>query len=373
MKPWEPILRSDTASTPFSGWGFLVGWLEARSDTSRPFIVVVTDAQGATLAIAPWCITTEKDGLRRLTGIGGTDGWYHDPRLFKPDCGTAVAKKLVETLRQARRDWDVLDLLLRDAVSAPLMAALKGLGLGFSERIDWRQQQTIRFTSDWPTYWSERPSQLRNLVARRGKKLAGRPHRFFKVDAAMLTPYLETLFRLHRQRWASERDWEPYYALIRTTVSEAQATGRLCFYGLEVDDQVIALELLIRCEQEAFELMRITNASPQDEALSPGSLLTAWALSQLNADGVTAVNLGPGIQPWKSSLETERTASARCLVLRPSIVPRAVLTRWDLLKPHLRALPGMRRVIETLRPAPLPSGSCSLGSMRDRRIHQGLS
>lgn len=380
LKPWEPLLRSDMASTPFSGWGFLEGWLETHSETSRPFIVVVTDARGATLAIAPWCITTENDGLRRLTGIGGTDGWYHDPRIFKPDCAAAIAGKLVEALRQARREWDFLDLLLRDAISAPLMASLKGLGPGFEERIDWRQQQTIRFTSDWSTYWSERPSQLRNLVSRRGKKLAARPHRFFQVDASTLTHYMERLFQLHRERWAAERDWKPYYGDIRAIVHDAQASGRLYFFGLEVEEQVVALELLIRCENQAFELMRITSGSAQEEALSPGSLLTAWALAQLIADGVQAVNLGPGIQPWKSSLETERTASSRCLVIRPSIVPLTILTRWDLLKPYLRSIPGMQRVLAAIRPLPvalrplpalLAPNSCPPAC--DQRIDQGLS
>ncbi len=359
-RPWEEALRSVPSPTPFNGWSFIRACLDAPSDAHRPFLILVTDEARRPLALAPWAIIRGPHGLRELTGIGGEDGWYHDPLIARGPLDEALAAQLVQALRSCRSEWDVLQLELRQEGNSVLIRALQGLGVSASEHVTWRQNQTVHVT-DWASYWKARPSQYRGLIRRRGQKLAALPHRFLEADHESLQPLLETLFALHRQQWRDERDWDPYYAKIRAIAADALDSGRLCFFALEVEGQAIALELLIRCQDQAFELMRITHPHPDYEPLSAGSLLTAWALEQMVARDIRTLNLGPGHHPWKGFLETGQTPAVSLVVTQPSRLPSLLLPpRHAYLKPYLRSLRGIREVAHLLKPwrqapgAPLP-------------------
>lgn len=352
--------RRGLPPTPFHGMGFLEAWLAGLPAGSSPFVVLVSEQQQPA-ALALWCIERSPLGVRVLTGLAGDDAWYHDPWLIEPRREEAVAVALVEALKGAHRDWDLVQLVLRDAVSTTLIRHLARAGLASGDRVDWRQQQTAVLGDDWGRYWGDRPKQLRELVRRRGKKLAALPHRFVEANDARVEGMLETLFALHRERWIQERDWSGYYHLIRGIAQEALAQDRLCLFALEVEGRPIALELLVRCGDRAFELMRIVDPSPDFASLSSGSLLTAWAFERMHAKGVRVVDMGPGHHEWKAGLETERTATVLRVVARPGHVLALLAVGWTgLLKPQLRAAPQLIRLKAMLRGSrralrPLPS------------------
>lgn len=354
--------RHELPPTPFHGMGFLEAWLSAIPAGSSPFVVQVSDADRP-VALALWCITRDSLGIRRLTGLSGDDAWYHDPWLRDPRHEESVAEALVLALKGARREWDMVHLVLRDAMSGSLIRQLARAGLSTGDRVDWRQQQTAVIGDDWNRYWGDRPKQLRELVRRRGKKLSAVSHRFVEAGDERLERMLETLFALHRERWSQERDWDGYYHLIRGIAREALAQEQLSFFMLEVEGRPVALELLVRCGDRAFELMRIVDPSPDYASFSAGSLLTAWAFERMHAQGVRVVDMGPGHHEWKAGLETERTATVLRVVARPSHVLALLALGWTgFLKPRLRAAPALMRLKARLRDSrkalrPLPSPS----------------
>lgn len=314
-----------------------------------PFVILISDEEGWA-AIALWCLQRDGLGIRRLTGIGGADAWYHDPWLIRPGKEEAIAEALAAALREARRDWDLLDLVLRDALSAPLLKPLRKLGVSCAERIDWRQHQSASLGEDWEAYWNARPKQVRELVRRRGKKFEALEHRFLEADPETLEPLLDGLFALHQARWKAERDWSAYYQGIRAIAREAMDRGELCFYALEAEGRVLAYELLVRCGARSFELMRIVDPSPDYASLSAGSMLTAWALERMHAAGVREVDMGPGQHEWKAGLQTHLTGTVSLGVARPGRAIALAHLSWNgLIKPTLKGLPLVQQLKAVLK------------------------
>ncbi|GEM_PF-1111425 len=348
IRALENSWRAREAPSPFHEWSFLESWLGRGDRREKPFLVLVTEDDDW-VAIALWCIEYDGLGIRRLTGLGGEDAWYHDPWLLKPEKEAAVAEALALALREARRDWDMVKLILREDQSGSLLRHLESSGLAYSERVDWRQHQTAALGESWTVYWDERPKQLRELVRRRGKKLAALPHRFLEADALSLDRLLEDLFRLHLNRWHAERDWSAYYQQIRAIATDASERGTLCFYALEVEGTIIATELLLRSGTRSFELMRIIDPSPIYGALSGGSLLTAWALERMHRAGIREIDMGPGHHEWKSGLETHRTGTILKVVAQPRHLPAVAWVAWEgTFKPVLKEIPWVRRLKATL-------------------------
>ncbi len=352
------------APSPFSGWSAVESWLVQRERETEPFVILVGD-EGRWVAAAPWCLERDRWGIRQLTGIGGEDAWYHDPWILRPDKEEEIVQALIAALRSARQDWDMLQLVLRDATSSSLIKGLGSAGLAVTERIDWMQNQTAILGEDWNSYWAARPSATRELVRRRGKKLSALNPRFLEADAGNLEPLLEAMFRLHAERWHGERDWRGYYRYIRAIATEALERGDLHFYALEAEETLLALELLVRCGDRAYELLRIIDPSPRYSAYSAGSLLTAWAFERMQQCGVREIDLGPGHYDWKSALETHRTETVKLAVAQPSRLPALALVGWDgILKPYLREVPLVKRIKRALASAkhpeiqasPTPSG-----------------
>lgn len=351
IRALEAAWRSLRPPTPFLAWSHLDAWLSQTDRKALPFIILVSDEQGWA-AIAAWCIQRDGLGIRRVTGIGGEDAWYHDPWLIRPEKEEAIAEALAAALLEARRDWDMLGLVLRDESSAPILGQLRKLGMSYAERVDWRQHQTASLGEDWEAYWNARPKQVRELVRRRGKKLEALEHRFREADLETLDPLLDGLFGLHQARWKSERDWSAYYRSVRALAHEALERGELCFYALEAEGRMLAYELLIRCGARSFELMRIVDPSPAYASLSAGSLLTAWALERMQGAGVREVDLGPGQHEWKAGLQTHRTSTFSLAVARPGRAVALARLSWNgLLRPALKGLPLAQQLKAVLKGA----------------------
>lgn len=316
--PARPLTRqwaALTPSTPFSGWEVFQGWAAGRPPGSEPFVLMAVDAQGKLVAIAPYCLERDRFGIRRLTGMGGQDAWYHDPWVLDPKHADRVAVLLVETLRKHRRDWDTSELILRPHVSGALLAELERLGKVYPEIVDWRQHQGITWTDDWEAYWQTRPAKLRETVARKAKRLAKIPHRFFRAEDHEAEGLWERLFEIQASRFASERDWGPYHDYLRLLCRSERRLGGLYLFGLEIEGQVAALELCLRRGEQVFKLTRTF-----DDAFtyySPGSVLAAWVLETLHASGVRQVDPGPGHNAWKAMLQNAELGTVLLRVASP--------------------------------------------------------
>jgi CelD/BcsL family acetyltransferase involved in cellulose biosynthesis len=332
------------APSPFHGWLSVETWLEQCKREIEPFVILVSE-QGRWVAAALWCVARDRWGIRRLTGIGGEDAWYHDPWILEPAKDAAIAKALVDALKSRHQDWDMLQLVLRDAQSGALIRALGCAGLAVTERIAWQQHQTASLGEDWTAYWEARPKGLRDMIRRRQKQIAALQPRFIEADAGNLDRLLTALFRLHEDRWRDERDWSGYYRHLRAIATEALERGDLCFYALEAEETPLALELLVSCGERAYELVRVIDPSPTYTPYSAGSLLTAWALEHMHQRGIREVDFGPGHHEWKAKLETYRTETVQLVVAQPTRLPALAVVGWGgIVKPYLREVPLVKHL-----------------------------
>lgn len=346
LRALEQAWPAKTPPAPLLGWQAIQTWFEENE--AQPFVIVLRE-QERLVAAAPWCLVNDRAGTRLLTGIGEDDAWYHDPWILRPEQSEAIAEALVDTLRRERGGWDMLRLDLRDSRSAALIRELGKLGVAVSERIDWKQHQTIALGDDWDAYWATRSREVRNHLRKRQRQSAPFSPRYLEADAQNLDSLLDAIFRLHRARWEGERDWTPYYRVVRTAVEEALARDELGFYALELEGRLVALELLFREGERAYMLMGIYDSESPHAALSPGILLRNWACQRLHEAGVREINLGPGHYTWKAQLETQRTETVRLSVALPSRLPAVARVAWSgIVKPYLREVPLVLRLKEAV-------------------------
>lgn len=342
--PTHTLIRqwaSLTPSTPFNGYEVFQGWAAGRAKGSEPFVLMAVDGRGQLLAIAPWCLERDRFGIRRLTGIGGQDAWYHDPWVLDPTQADAISGMIVEALRANRRDWDLCELILRPRQSRALLAEFGRLGKVYPEVVDWRQHQGITWTDDWEAYWQARPANIRGTVAGKGKRLARVPHRFFRAEDHEALELCERLFEIQASRFAAQRDWGLYHDYLRLVCRSERSLGGLWLFGLEIEGQVAALDLSLRRGDLVFKLTRTF-----DEAFSPfspGSLLAAWVLETLHASGVRHVDPGPGHNAWKSMLQTTVIDTVQLRVASPvSMKGMGSLSLSEVLIPSLKKNPFVR-------------------------------
>ncbi|HEY9857847.1 MAG TPA: GNAT family N-acetyltransferase [Stenomitos sp.] len=280
-----------------------------RSDT-EPFVIAVRDGADRVVAIAPWSLEhrPERLGKRHVTGIGGGDGWYHDP--LGGDAATSAA--IVGCLKTHRALWDTLRLRIRPDRSRSLVAQLRQLGLMVEQQSVECHHRLIDLSAGWEAYWQELPSSLRRNLRSAERKLQSLPHRFLEIDAAHAEPWLDVLFRMHQDRWTTEQDqeafyamkgpdsWLTFYAFLRAMVTQVLPEGPACLYALEIQGRPAAIDLVLPYGTCAYGTLRAYD--PEFRPLSAGHLLNNWEFQRLNAQGIETIDLGSGLYPYKERL-----------------------------------------------------------------------
>lgn len=343
---------------PFAAWGVLLDWLELPDRDGKPFVIVVKDGADGLLAVAPWMLRRDRSGIRHLSAIGGEDAWYHDPWLLQADAGEAVASALTQALREARRDWDLLSLILRPEFSAPFLQALKPLGFSVENRVEWRQHPVIRFGESWERYWEARPKKIREMLSRRQRQLGQLPHRFYSASPEETPVLLEHLFRHQAANFSGVRDWSAYHAYMHLVAQAALCQGNSSLHVLEIDGRVAATQFQAHHGERAYGLLRSYDA--EFGRFSPGSLLSIWGLEEMHRSGMRWIDLGPGTNDWKQLVQTESCETIQIRVSSPgSLLGMGMLGVNEVLLPRLKNSrwgQAMRERLNAMRgKSPLPA------------------
>lgn len=362
LEPYRAEWSAPTAPTPFATWETYQRCLAHHPPTTRPFVLVVLDDTGRLIALAPWIKRTD-GGVRRLSGL--QDAWYQDPLFFQPERAREAARAIVSELKRACWRWDLLDLNVQEALTAPLMEELPRLGPMHVERIDGWQTRIIRLGEDWDAYWKERSSQLRRNVQRAEKHVAQVPHRFFAAASNDVVPLLDEVFQRHARRWipTAQRNWEGYYAMYRAIVERALERQELNLHVLEIEGQTAALDLSIVHGEGCYGLLKIYD--PAFSSYRPGHLLTKWTLRRLFDQGFRQFDPGGGDDEWKEAFMTQRLSTVQPLIASPASPLGLALVTWKgRLRPWLHEsrwlvsfVKGLRQVRRPPRqlPEPLPT------------------
>lgn len=335
LEPWLPAWRALPLANPFSSWDFARHWF--KEPTVEPFVMLVQGDDGALLGLAPWSIRRKGGGIRLLEGIWGYDAWYHDPWIADPRRETAISGALVDALRQHRKDWDALDLIVNAECSPHLVERLNELGWGFTTRPDDRQSRLADLGDDWEAYWKSRSKDLRSSLRAAQRKLDTVAHRYLTGERDTYQAMVDSAVRFSQGRWDPDHERDRWYEAIRDLAAWCFSRGELEAHALEVEGRIAAVNLAFRAGSRAYGSLQ--GYDPEFAALRVGNLVNAWAFQKMAEAGIRTIDMGDGAIPWKERYKTGTVETV--LVRLGSSLPGKAFIGWkNGIIPRLAELRG---------------------------------
>lgn len=327
LVPLDAVPDALFAGAPFqssAGWWRCVSAAGLPPDAAP--LLLLADEAGRPAGLLPLC-----DGQHGLAGL-----ITPYTCLFQPLAAPGVdLVALGCAFGRACAAWPVLRL---DALDAgwpgwpPLLEGFAAAG--------WRAAWFDGFgnwhavvPAGWEAYLAARPGALRQTIRRKLRRAERDPALGFTLARRPdeVAPALAAYQEVYRASWKPP---EPYPAFTPACLAEAAASGVLRLGVLRRADQPLAAQywILEPCpgEGKVATLLKLAHDETA-RSLSPGTVLTAWMIRTLLAEGVAALDFGRGDDPYKQLWATGRR-QRRGLVLAQPWRPRgaAALARQAL-------------------------------------------
>lgn len=194
-------------------------------------------------------------------------------------------------------------------------------------------------TDGWAGYLAARPGALRETIRRKLPRAERDPAQSFSLarDPAAVAAAWPAYEEVYRRSWKSA---EPYPAFGGAITTAAAAAGVLRLGILRRDGQPVAAQYWIVEQTTQGQVATVLKLAHDEtaKALSPGTVLTAWMIRALLAEGVTLLDFGRGDDPYKQLWVGERR-QRRGLILAQPWRPRGALAM---------ARQGMARLLRRL-------------------------
>lgn len=281
-------------------------------------MLVVVDADGELLGVAPWYIepVRARGRVLRFLGSGEVCSDYHTI-LSRPGAEETVAKAVANYLCQASdddddhaegaNDWDLLHMegVPRDDITlAALKAELVAQGAIVHEEPTlscWRIQ--------FPATWEEYEAQLSKGHRKQVRRLI---HDFFDTGRAVLHTVQrreqlplgwEILVHLHQRRWITQGELGVFHSsqftdFHRDVAEQLLAKGQLRLHWLEIDGKLAATEYHLAGDDTIFAYQ--AGIEPELLHLQPGRLSNLATLRLAHQSGFTAFDFLRGDEPYKA-------------------------------------------------------------------------
>jgi hypothetical protein len=275
----------------------------------RVRIYVVLDAADEALALLPMRHSVASAWLaeRPLQALATYYTSLYAPIVAPQADAAAVLGALAAALRADRGDWDLLDFAPLDE-HAPLTLALEQQ----LQRVGLSVQRYFRF-GNWylPTqqcsfaeYFASRPSQLRNTVTRKGKKLRAQADVRIEVvsELAALEPHLAAYQQVYSASWKVP---EPFVSFVPQMARALAQRGWLRLGLVYLGAVPIAAQLWFVKSGAAY-IFKLAY-DEQHQSLSAGSVLTATLMAHvMDVDQVQVVDYLTGDDGYKKDWMAER-------------------------------------------------------------------
>jgi CelD/BcsL family acetyltransferase involved in cellulose biosynthesis len=294
---WDRL--AERSGNVFATWEWMSTWWELRGEDCELAACTCRRPSGELAAIVPMCV--EATGVQRelrFIGHGASD-------RLGPICDPAdrngVATAMLDWLD---RSADRFDIFIGDDTPADE----KWGELLNAKTVKRTSSPVLRARgADWDAFLRSRSRNFRDQVRRRDRRLR-REHdlRFRLSDGPRLGDDLETLFRLHRERW-SERGPTSFgtgdVELHRRFAPRALQRGWLRLWIAELDGRPAAAWYGFR--YGGAEWYYQAGRDPRLDALSVGFVLLAHTVREALADGVDEYRLLRGGEPYKARFATD--------------------------------------------------------------------
>ena len=291
-----------------------IAWFEVLAshglpDGGAPRLYLVSDA-GQPVAALVCCVVPATRVLRSLTSFYTTEfgaAWAPGPASVP----AAIAHAWAAAVAAERPRWDAIELrLLRsdDPLKTELELALHARGFSVRRYFQFETWFATTAAMGYDAYFAARPSQLRNTIARREKKL----RREHAVDISVernpgpaLDVAIAAFEHVYRASWKQP---EPCADFIAAMARAAAARGVLRLGVLRVDGAPAAAQLWLTTPTRAT-IYKLAYDEKYRE-WSVGSILsTTMFRLALDDDHVAEIDYGVGSEPYKRDwMSTTRQA-----------------------------------------------------------------
>jgi CelD/BcsL family acetyltransferase involved in cellulose biosynthesis len=281
----------------FSSFEFLAGWWE-HFGAGRPLrTAVLRDGDGRARLILPLYLWRGRP-LRVLRFLGNGAGDLLGP-VCAPELRGEAARAIERLLADPPWGWDVFvgEHLNAEAGYRECLSGLLLRREGYP---------LLRADGDFEHFLAARSSNFRRQARARRRRLE-REHRVrfrLTADADRLDADLDTLFRLHAERWREQSSFGgPRTAFHRAFARAAFDRGWLRLRSLELDGRPVAATYGFRFA--GVESVFQSGRDPRLEHESLGLVMLTEAVRDALDDGVREFRLLRGHSPYKYRFATE--------------------------------------------------------------------
>lgn len=323
---------------PFRRYEWLAAWWRHyQQPGSQLFVIVVRDAEGAVVALAPWYRRQTLLSGRTLAFLGSGEVCSdYLSLLAAPELAELAAVRVAGWLTgEGRGAWDTIELdgvEPQDAAVGALIQALAARGclVDRRQRIGaWR----LELPGDWKSYIS-RLSKSRRGGVRTVEK------RYFETGRAVVRSAdspadvergLAILHDLHQRRRQSLGDAgcfaSPRFAAFLADVSRRFfELGRLRLQWIELDGRPVAAEFDLCSSGAVYHYQ--SGIDPEAIEDKPGWLMQISALQQAIEEGFQAFDFLRGDEPYKSWWRAERRPLLEVRIAAPRFSARLRHAAW---------------------------------------------
>lgn len=337
---WGALLAQTRGGSFFQS----LDWLKAywrHFGQGQQLRVLVSSRMGEIIGILPLVVrreTTRLGTIRVLTYPLQDWGSFYGP-IGRQPAATLLTAMLY--LRQARRDWDVIDLRWIDE-NLDCGRTRRALEVaGFPARADvWSTTCTVELPKTWDEYFGGLSSKFRNNLRRAEKRLAQegaatleryRPLGAAHGDADPRWPLYEACVEVARRSWQGQ-------STTGTTLSHAEVAdffrethvlaaqqGALDMTVLRLDGRAVAFAYNYHAAGSIYGLRM--GYDPAWSHCGVGAVLMAWTLRDSIARGDLRLDMGVATQEIKQCWNPRMTRLGR-VTHYPPASPRAQLLSW---------------------------------------------
>ena len=260
---------------------------------------------------------------RRLLSLTNFYTMSYAP-LVRPGLANRMAafNSLAQFIARERPKWDVVDLrgfIKENRVAEEFLQAFRRAGFVVSTYLQFENWSLPTRGISADEYFKSRPSQVRNTIARKWKKLQREHEPLFRLYTSVedLDAGLSDYQTIYQASWKNP---ETYPDFIPQLLRWSALKGQLRLGVLRVDGEPAAAQIWLITGKRAT-IYKLAY-DEKFAALSVGSILTKTMFDHvLTHDGVTEVDYGVGSEPYKLDWMSECRHVVGLIFFNPVTVP----------------------------------------------------
>lgn len=353
---WADLYARAAPPNPFAHPVWLTGWARTFVAPSDLRVLVVRDADGAIVAVAPFYRDCRHLGphvaVTRwcLLGMGQYVHLTELPQvLIAPGWERRAWRALMAWLGERRDEWDWLELSLppEQGWFEPEWLPEQGPGAGCAAMATGaRPCVIVPLPASWDAFLAERKHNVKESI-RRGRNRLRRDGRHARLvvpqSAETMDIAVETVIQLHKARadlavkilhsdYVSEIKEQAFLRDVSRRLFERDA---LTPYLLTVDDKQAAGALVLRAHGTWF--VALSGFNPEWWSYSIATTLLAEIMRAAIEQGADVVNLALGPNVAKLRWSEQLSTSHDFIVVGPRARSRLLFTLfWSLRSTHWR-------------------------------------